>query len=80
MNAISLISILLTIPGVFLTLAVHECAHGWASYQLGDPRVKSSHGIHGVNNKVCAVMRDSQKYVLIKLGLSLAERVLLQIL
>ena len=41
MNAISLISILLTIPGVFLTLAVHECAHGWASYQLGDPTARN---------------------------------------
>ena len=40
-SAINIISILLTIPGVFLTLAVHECAHGWASYQLGDPTARN---------------------------------------
>ncbi len=36
-----LISILLSIPGVFLALAVHECAHGWMSYKLGDPTAKN---------------------------------------
>ena len=40
-NAIDIISLLLAIPGVFLTLAVHECAHGWASYQLGDPTARN---------------------------------------
>ena len=38
---IDIISLLLTIPAVFLTLAVHECAHGWASYQLGDPTARN---------------------------------------
>ncbi len=41
MNSVYIISILLTIPGVFLTLAVHECAHGWVSYQLGDPTARN---------------------------------------
>ncbi len=36
-----LIAILLSIPGVFLALAVHECAHGWMSYKLGDPTAKN---------------------------------------
>lgn len=36
-----LITILLSIPGVFLALAVHECAHGWMSYKLGDPTAKN---------------------------------------
>jgi Zn-dependent protease len=36
-----LISILLTIPGVLLALSVHECAHGWMSYQLGDPTARN---------------------------------------
>ena len=40
-TAMSIISLLLTIPGVFLTLAVHECAHGWASYKLGDPTARN---------------------------------------
>lgn len=37
----SLIAMLLTIPGVFLALSVHECAHGWVSYKLGDPTAKN---------------------------------------
>lgn len=41
MDANYLISILLSIPGVFLALAVHECAHGWMSYKLGDPTAKN---------------------------------------
>ncbi|MBQ3490335.1 MAG: site-2 protease family protein [Clostridia bacterium] len=41
MNPVSIISLLLSIPGVFLTLAVHEYAHGWASYQLGDPTARN---------------------------------------
>ncbi len=36
-----LIAILLSIPGVFLALAIHECAHGYISYRLGDPTAKS---------------------------------------
>ena len=36
-----LISILLTIPGVLLALSVHECAHGWMSYKLGDPTARN---------------------------------------
>ena len=41
MDANYLISILLSIPGVFLALAVHECAHGWMSYKLGDTTAKN---------------------------------------
>jgi Zn-dependent protease len=40
-SANEIISLLLMIPGVFLTLAVHECAHGWMSYQLGDPTARN---------------------------------------
>lgn len=36
-----LISVLLTIPGVLLALSVHECAHGWMSYKLGDPTARN---------------------------------------
>ncbi len=36
-----LIAMLLSIPGVLLALAVHECAHGWVSYKLGDPTAKN---------------------------------------
>ena len=36
-----LVSILLSIPGVFLALAIHECAHGYVSYRLGDPTAKN---------------------------------------
>ena len=40
-SANEIISLLLMIPGVLLTLAVHECAHGWMSYQLGDPTARN---------------------------------------
>ncbi len=40
-DANQLVAILLSIPGVFLALAVHECAHGWMSYKLGDPTAKN---------------------------------------
>ncbi len=36
-----LVSILLSIPGVLLALSVHECAHGWMSYKLGDPTARN---------------------------------------
>ncbi len=36
-----LIATLLSIPGVFLALSVHECAHGFVSYKLGDPTAKN---------------------------------------
>ena len=40
-DANELVSLLLMIPCVFLTLAVHEFAHAWASYQLGDPTARN---------------------------------------
>ncbi len=40
-NTDYLISLLLSIPGVLLALSVHECAHGWVSYKLGDPTAKN---------------------------------------
>ncbi|MBR7162001.1 MAG: site-2 protease family protein [Clostridia bacterium] len=40
-NAIDIVSLLMMIPCVLLTLAVHECAHGWMSYQLGDPTARN---------------------------------------
>ncbi len=36
-----LILILLSIPGVLLALSVHECAHGWMSYKLGDSTARN---------------------------------------
>lgn len=35
------ITILLTIPAVLIALTVHECAHGYAAYKLGDPTARS---------------------------------------
>ncbi len=36
-----IIAILLSVPGVLLALAVHECAHGFMSWKLGDPTAKN---------------------------------------
>ena len=36
-----LVAYLLAIPGVLLALSVHECAHGWVSYRLGDPTARN---------------------------------------
>lgn len=36
-----LVSILLTIPAVLIALTVHECAHGYAAWRLGDPTARS---------------------------------------
>lgn len=36
-----LVTYLLAIPGVLLALSVHECAHGWMSYRLGDPTARN---------------------------------------
>ncbi|MBQ9748473.1 MAG: site-2 protease family protein [Clostridia bacterium] len=36
-----LVVILLSIPGVFLALSVHECAHGYMSWRLGDPTARN---------------------------------------
>ncbi|MBR2354092.1 MAG: site-2 protease family protein [Clostridia bacterium] len=35
------ISLLLTLPIVFLSLSVHETAHGYVAYKLGDPTARS---------------------------------------
>lgn len=40
-NPNALVAFLLAIPGVFLALSVHECAHGYMSYRLGDPTAKN---------------------------------------
>lgn len=37
----SLITILLSIPAVLIALTVHEYAHGYAAYKLGDPTARS---------------------------------------
>ena len=39
MNAY-LIDLLLSLPAVLLSLTLHECAHGWVAYRLGDPTAK----------------------------------------
>ena len=36
-----IISLLLSLPIVFLSLSVHETAHGYAAHKLGDPTAKS---------------------------------------
>lgn len=36
-----IISILLSLPIVFLALSVHETAHGYVAYKLGDPTAKN---------------------------------------
>lgn len=36
-----IISMLLSLPIIFLSLSVHETAHGYAAYRLGDPTAKS---------------------------------------
>ena len=36
-----LIEFLLSLPAILLALSVHECAHAWAAYKLGDPTAKN---------------------------------------
>ena len=36
----SVVDFLLSIPAVLLSLTIHECAHGWVAYRLGDPTAK----------------------------------------
>ena len=35
-----LIELLLSLPAVLLSLTLHECAHGWVAYRLGDPTAR----------------------------------------
>lgn len=37
----ALISVLLSLPVIVIALCVHETAHGWVAYKLGDPTAKS---------------------------------------
>jgi len=37
---LSPIELLLSIPAVLLSLTLHECAHGWVAYRLGDPTAR----------------------------------------
>ena len=34
-------SLLVTLPAVLLAIILHECAHGYAAYRLGDPTAKA---------------------------------------
>lgn len=36
-----LIEFLLSLPAILIALSVHECAHAWAAYKLGDPTAKN---------------------------------------
>ncbi len=36
-----IVTLLLTLPVVFLSLSVHETAHGYVAYKLGDPTAKN---------------------------------------
>lgn len=38
----NLLNLLLTLPAVFLAISVHETAHGYAAYKMGDPTAKYS--------------------------------------
>ncbi len=38
---LSLISVLLSLPIIMFALSVHETAHGWVAYKLGDPTAKN---------------------------------------
>jgi len=40
MNSISLRNIIMMIPILFIALPVHEFAHGWVAYRMGDPTAK----------------------------------------
>jgi Zn-dependent protease len=42
MEFLSLQNLLLMTPILFLALPVHEFAHGWVAYKLGDPTAKAS--------------------------------------
>ena len=33
-------NLLLTLPAILPALILHECAHGWVAYKLGDPTAK----------------------------------------
>ena len=35
-----LIDLLLSLPAVLLSLTLHECAHGWVAFKLGDPTAR----------------------------------------
>ena len=35
-------SLLFTTMGVLPAIVIHECAHGWISYKLGDPTAKQA--------------------------------------
>lgn len=37
-----LLGIILSLPGLFLAISIHEFAHGWAAYKLGDNTAKYS--------------------------------------
>lgn len=36
-----IVTTLLSIPAILIALTVHECAHGYAAYRLGDPTARS---------------------------------------
>ncbi len=36
-----LIEFLLSLPAILIALSVHECAHAWMAYKLGDPTAKN---------------------------------------
>ncbi|MBR3929467.1 MAG: site-2 protease family protein [Clostridia bacterium] len=36
----ALLSLLVSLPGIFLALSAHEAAHGWMAYKCGDPTAK----------------------------------------
>lgn len=38
---LTIVTTLLSIPAILIALTVHECAHGYAAYRLGDPTARS---------------------------------------
>ena len=37
-----LLSLLVSVPGLLLCLSLHEAAHGYTAYRLGDPTAKNA--------------------------------------
>ena len=38
---LDIVTTLLSIPAILIAMTVHECAHGYAAYRLGDPTARS---------------------------------------
>ena len=41
LSGFNIVEMLYRIPGILIGLSVHECAHAYAAYKLGDPTAKN---------------------------------------